>query len=214
MLKRIVLVFLALAFIACNGCIESGAISYTFKGVQNVTVNRYVSSRDSLPRFSFEYPVCYSLSDRTEGNLNPALYIYLNAESSDEFFKGILKDIRIEMTNYDPKWLGFADAKTSMNRNISDLKRVLYRNFRILAKRRITVNGIQGWETIVSFRERPFSGIIDMKARLPNFMIARDVYFDYQGVTWVISLYSDKNSYEIQTKNNFELILKTFKFEQ
>jgi hypothetical protein len=175
----------------------------------------YESSLNStVPLFSFCYPSNYHLIDEARSNLNPWLHIGLNSNTKEEFFAGIVKDIDIYITNYDSRWLNFPNAESLMNEKLSECQDDFHINPELLAKRRFTLDGIEGWEIIISFQEAPLTNKVDMIARPAALVIKRSLYFDYQGITWELTLYTDKESYYMQTKQDFEHILQTFRFNE
>ena len=201
--------------LSTSSCITKETIySLPIDTKSNSEYKTFTTDDESTVYFSFEYPSYYRLNDQTQGDNNPVLYLRLSGQTNEEFYNGTLKSFDFWITNYHTDWLGFPDAETAMKEHISELKWALIfmRNFRLVEKRRVVVDGVEGWETIITFRERPFIPSGHGTPRDPAFIISRDLFFDYQGMTWQISLYTDKDSYEQQTKEEFEHILSTFKF--
>lgn len=196
-----------------NGCIDTGTKYYTpIVYSQGDNYKSFITVREGVPYFSFEYPSFYYLSDQTDIWCEGFGFVIMGGNvSEEEFMNGTIKDIRISIFNINQ---GFTDAESSMERTISFRKWSFQRNYKLIAKQQSVVGGIDGWETVISFRERPLKNIGQGIPRKPAFIIARDFYFDYQGITWEISLYTDADSYEKETRAVFEHILQTFKFHE
>ena len=209
-----ILCILALTF-SINGCLKSEIRDYTpVERVNGDEYKTFITIEESLLHFSFEYPSYYWLVDEAQRNVNPSLNVGLNGETRDEFFNGIVKSIDIHITNYSPKWLGFPNAESAVKKHISEYKWSFFRHYRLLEKHQAVVDGIEGWETITTFRERRSLPFGHGTPRDPTFIIARDLFFDFKGMTWQFSLYTDRDSYAKQTKADFEHILSTFKFSK
>jgi hypothetical protein len=207
-----VVLCITLVLLSFVSCVQKKTTTYLPIDTGDATGYQLFSSSNGTVHFSLEYPSSYNLINGTTGDNNPFLSLTLLGHTEDEFITGNVKFINISITNYSKEWLGFPDAKTAMEKNISEYKWSLKRNFRLVEKHKAIVDGIDGWETNITFRERPQRNLADAIARAPIFAVARDLFFDYQGMTWHISLYTDKGSYEKQTKADFEHILRTFKF--
>ncbi len=208
----LILCILALTF-PISDCINN-EIQY-YAPIQRSSSDEYktfTTSEESLVHFSFEYPSDYWLNDQSQGNVNPSLYVGLTGVTIDDLSQGIVKDIDIRITNYSPKWLGLPDAESAVKEQINEYKWSFYRNYRLLEKHKAVIDGVEGWEIVVTFRERPLPDFGYGKLREPISVVARDLFFDYQGITWQISLYTDVESYEKDTKAVFEHILQTFDF--
>ena len=205
-IKFIFLCIIALAMIfAFNSCDEYyGYIPVKYSDGENYKT--FITPKEADFRLSFEYPSYYALS--YQPNRPPiGTYITLSGVPSDKFFSGSIKTIEIHITFIGG---GFPDANTAVKERISDLKWSWVRNFRLKAKYNVCVDGLEGQEIVVTYRQRPIYGSgHGRKPRDPAFVVRREVFFDYRDVLWHISLYTDADSYE-QTKVDFEHILKTF----
>jgi hypothetical protein len=214
----IIYILLAICMLALtlsfNSCVESGIKYYTpIEYSEGSDYRAFVTIEEGAPYFSFEYPSYYGLSDQTAPG-NPFLYVVLNGILLENFYKGKVKTIKICITNVSQELLVFPDAETAVNSYVSERKWSFYRNYRLREKHKAVVGGIEGWETVITYRERPLPVGELGKPRDPAFIVRRDVFLDFQGMTWQISLITDTDSYEQQTKTDFEHILQTFKFHE
>jgi hypothetical protein len=212
-LSFILLICLAICLLVIPSCVQNSPVTYLpSNDISDTSLLKFVPTPNS-PFFSFEYPTYYKLIDETI-NPDPWLNLMLYGHTEEELVAGTIKRIQIHITNYNPKWLDFPNATIAMEENIKTRKWSLKRNFRLLEKHKAIIDGVEGWETVMSYRTRPTLFPVDVTPISPSFIIERDLFFNYQGVTWEISLYTDKESYEKQTKEDFENILRTFKFHE
>jgi hypothetical protein len=190
-------------------------IKNTYKpleGTDGKEFTKFSSSNASLIHFSFEYPSSYYLTDESKGNNNPSLVVQLSATTENELGKHSIKYMDIWITNYSSEWLGLPDAKKTMDEHIADVKWALYRNYRLIEKQKVVLEGVEGWETIVTYRSRLVKDNYHGWSDPPAFITERNLFFDYQGMTWEFRLYTDSETYKKQTKEDFEHVLRTFKF--
>ncbi len=161
---------------------------------------------EGIPHFSFEYPSYYAVGYQSMPGV-PSTNAGLHSVPIEEFYEGSVKDIDIHI-HYTGG--GFPDAETAMKERIAQIKRET--NVQIREQVRIIIAGIEGWELVASFEEKPFPPPGDDAGlpRDPEHIISRDLFFDYQGMMWQISLYTDVGSYE-QTNADFEHVLGTFR---
>jgi len=196
-----------------NGCIDSRMKYYTpieYSGSNDYEI--FATVKEGAPYFSFEYPSKYFLSDQTDTWQDGFVFVVLAGHvSEEEFMNGTVKDIMIDIRNVSQ---GFSDAESYMEHRISFHKWSLQRNYRLREKHKAVLGGIEGWEIIITYRERPFSNIGHGTPGGPAFIVVREFFFDYQGMTWHIRLHTDADSYEKETKTVFEHILQTFKFHE
>jgi hypothetical protein len=173
---------------------------------ENRDINEYktfTAPEEEDIRFSFEYPEYYWINP--QGGVF-GFEITTGGSTLEELHQGKKNIIDIGI----PCAKGTENADIAMKENISGIKWEFLRNFRLIQKHRVMVNGYEGWETVITFRERVYPARIEGPSLPPAFIVQRDIFLDYQGVTYRIEIYADEQSYE-QNKGDFEHILKTFK---
>jgi hypothetical protein len=173
----------------------------------------FVSTNESIIHFSFQYPSSYILVDESKGKNNPSLIVHFSATIDNEFGERAYKYIDIWIRNYLDKWMGFPEAKTQMYKTISSLKSQ-YERFRLIEKNKAVVDGIEGWEIITRYAKPFYKDTYHGWTSPAAMIIERELFFDYKNMTWNIRLYTDEESYEEQTKADFEYVLRTFKFPE
>jgi len=197
-------IVLLVCVIGCTPINTYGFVPYSDNEIYKV----FTSDETDLS-VSFQYPSYYYVSDRLEPG-NPRRDLRLMGTTMEEFAKGKVNEIFIHITY--PKD-GFPFADTAVDNHISDRKWEFHRNFRLIQKARVIFRDLEGWETIITYRERPFGAAIDLVPREPAFIVQRDIFFDYQDMVWQISLFADVKSYDGHAKNDFEHVLNTMKFQ-
>lgn len=203
----LLIVSIFVVIITFTNCKSVGPVVYS--AGQNQDINGYktfVTPDNEDIRYSFEYPGYYWINPQ-EGlpfGMEVATGKGITKEEGDQ---GKINIIYIRI----PYAKGDNNADNGMKENISGVKWELLRNFRLTQKHRVIVNGYEGWETIMTFRQRKslYHGAY-ATAVPPAFIIQRDIFLYHQGVTYQIQIYADEESYE-QNKGDFEHILKTFK---
>jgi hypothetical protein len=152
---------------------------------------------------SFEYPARYQLGYEPQYS---ETIIHLESNPSADTHRITRFFIRGALLGQG----GFHEAKDTMQQAISNLRGKWYRNYRLETKHQIvTTDSLEGWEIVVSYRERPESFRPGFNPIPPEFVVVREVFFDYQGTTWLIFLSTDATSYK-QASSDFDHILKTF----
>jgi hypothetical protein len=169
-------------------------------------VNEYqifIVPEEETIRFSFEYSISYGPIKPQSGPFG--LVISTGGVTFEELDRGKKNDIVIDFKKGDET------VETAMKKNISRMKWQGLRNFRLIQKHRVNVNGYEGWETVMTFRERvPLYRGAYATFLPPAFIIQRDIFISHEGITYRIEIAADEESYE-QNKGDFEHILKTFK---
>jgi hypothetical protein len=161
----------------------------------------FIAPEDEDIHFTFEYPVYFGIN-LMGGPFG--MVITTGGSTPEELHQGKKCVILIDYRK------GNETAKIRMKDNISAVKWQFLRNFRLIQKNRVIVNGYEGWETIMTFRERVYPAGIEGPSLPPSFIIQRDIFLSHQGVTYRIEIDADEYSYE-RDKDDFEHILKTFK---
>ena len=205
--------YMLISLFSFSSCIDSGMKHYApIEYSEGNDFKTFVTVEEGAPYLSFEYPSYYRLSDQTDTWHDGFAFVVLGGNiSEEEFYSGKVKNIEIHIKSIAH---GFSNAETSMEHRISLRKWSLQRNYRLREKHKAVVGGIEGWETIITYRERPPPNIGHGTPGGPAFIVARELFFDYQGMTWQIRLYTDADSYEKETKAVFEHLLQTFKFHE
>jgi hypothetical protein len=207
-MKRLVSLLLLVTFLtlAMSSCGENEVKIYS--PIDNFGGNDYETfvADEGIPHFSFEYPSYYTVGYQSMPGI-PSTDVVLSGVPMEEFYGGSVKEIGISIYYIGD---GFPNAETAVKERISRLKQE--RNFQLKEQIRIIIAGIEGWEVVASFKERPFypTGEYDGMPRDPEHIISRDLFFDYQGMVWQLSLYTDVDSYE-QTNADFEHVLGTLR---
>lgn len=164
----------------------------------------YIFNEDNI-EFSFQYSDIYLVSEQM-GSGNPSRNLILFDTSIDEYDNQV-NSIRFHIVNVND---GFPKASVAVNEHISSIKWGFQRNYLLKRKAEVQINSLQGWETIITFRERPSLGESPHgPPRSPAFIISRDIFFDYNETVWQISLYSDIDSYNQYAQDDFEHIIQT-----
>lgn len=193
-----------------NGCVDTETKYYTPKEYSGDNAYKtFTTIEEGVPYFSFEYPSNYHLSDQTDTWREGFGFVVLSGNVSEkEFMNGTVQDIIIDIRDV---YQGFASAESSMENTIAFRKWSYQRNYRLIEKHKSILDGIEGWEILITYKLRfnKFSGYM----KPPN-IVNRILFFDYQDTTWKISLYTDADSYEKETKAVFEHLLQTFKFHE
>jgi hypothetical protein len=194
--------------------VSCGVMTTTYKPLDSTDGSAYktfTTPNDSRVHFSFGYPSSYVLTDESAGQSNPEISVHFSATTKEDFEIGRFKYIEIEVTNL-LRHSGYPDAETAMKRRINEYKWSWSRNYRLVTKHRVVVDGVEGWETIISFRHKPYQTFDPWPTPKQNFVVYKDLFFDYQGMTWRIYLETDADSYKQQASADFEHVLRTFKF--
>jgi hypothetical protein len=210
----------------------------TYTPVENTGGEKYFSfSATGIPLFSFEYPVDYVVkSDQTmpdspstalrilpstvlNETTNTSVITTVTPYSTVYIVTALPPDALIDLNGYDFIFIYVtslsgnnhtADIKIDKTTNeLKHLEADYIKDLKIIYIRQVVVGRIQGWEVKYSFTNYPRNAFTVDHTK-PTSMIERDIYFDYEGMSFRIDLYSDAAIID-KTGKAYEHILQTFK---
>ena len=187
----VVLAILLVSILALAGC-------NLFYG-KNITVNK------GIAHFYFECPDRYKvkfIDTRDEADLK-FTDVALSGPAGGEKNSRIVAQIDI---NIDDPFESREDAQAAWEYDIRFYE--VYDNFEIISSSSRIVDGIQASEYIVAFTSTPDS---DRMSNLkPVDMMAKEIYFDYNGLIWELSVRSSAQ-YFASNEARFEQLVESFK---
>lgn len=228
-IKKVMYYFISittLLSLVLSGCTANTVVTYT--PLNNTNSEEYHTfSATGIPLFSFEYPVDYVITSyqpmpdfpgtsiivQSSKYLNPSIYATETIatisptveETPSELKKFSLVEIDI---NYIGKYFKPADIVvdefTEELKNREKEGRIS--DFKIIYKKKVIVDDIQGWEVKYSYTNYPDSLIV----RTPTPLVRRAVFFDYNDMLFQIMCVSNVSITD-ETGKAYEHVLRTFK---
>ncbi|MFC1945834.1 hypothetical protein ACFLW1_01400 [Chloroflexota bacterium] len=199
-------VFLLTVFPSCGG--EKVKEYPAIERVGGESYNVFSAGEGNTPRFSFEYPAAYELIEYNSMPENLSTNVRMSRSSLEEAREGYIKLIEIHIDKHS------GSAEIKLNERVDEHKSVVSagtaRDLRLAEKISIVFSGIKGWEIVISKTSLPFPPAPLVNKPTPT--MSREIFFDYQGMVWRISLFSDLATYE-QAEADFEHVLGTFVIE-
>ncbi len=181
-------ILLITASLSVVGCERSGYETFTLER--------------GIGHFSVEYPASYDIA-RVEVR-NDEEHIYTSVAFISPYLKK--KQVYNAISIFvDTKSDSFPNAEAAMEFSLSSHEK--WEDFKLLDRGSITVNGIQAQQIIYSYtvlRDPMYFKDTQVSAT------EREVYFDYGGLIWEISISSNTSTAEAANVH-FEHILQTFK---
>ena len=214
---RSILLVISFLLFTFSGCRIDKIITYT--PVNNTSGEIYSTfSATEIPPFSFEYPNNYVITSYQSMPRFPSTSVLLRTIESlpvttitdeapkDFIFNGI--DVYIAYFNeYVPTAETAIDNIAVKYEQYEEAGHV--KDFKIIYKRQVVVGGFKGWEIKYSFIKYEIT-LIGIDYSHPTPLVVRQVYFDYQDMSFNLILTSDASIID-KTEKGYEHILQTFK---
>ncbi len=192
--KRSLLLGLAAAILLITALLS--VISCERSGYETFTLER------GIGHFSVEYPASYDIAKVEVRNDEEHIYTHV------AFISPYLKKEQVYTTIHfqvDTKSDNFPNAEAMLEFLLSFHEK--WEDFKLLDRGSITVNGIQAQQIVYSYTS--FPELVYHKDTKVSVTV-REVYFDYGGLIWEISISSNTSTAEAANVH-FEHILQTFK---
>ncbi|MBN2074580.1 MAG: hypothetical protein JW762_03425 [Dehalococcoidales bacterium] len=169
----------------------------------------FITPDKCIPSFSFEYPAYYEIQSQFMPRYTYTT-VGLNGIPTEDFYKGFINEIDIYIQKTAE---GYPSVMTVVEDHISRAPGNAQEDFKIEERHDVVIAGIEGHEVTLSYTTKPVpkDAYVVKKPRDPEFVIYRSIFFDYKGLIWEISVYTDIDSYNDHVKKDFEHVLKTFK---
>ncbi len=182
----------------------------TYTPTNNTNGEKYSSFiATGIPRFSLEYPDEYEVMSYQPMPEYPSTSLMFrtvkpttNSTKTYSKFNSINISV-VYLNSY------FPSAEAAVDKTASQWGAGNVEDFNVIYKRQVMVGGIQGWEIKLSLTTFP-QGFGIVAYDVPIHIIVREVYFDYQGMSFNIALISGANIIN-ETDKAYEYVLGTFK---
>lgn len=174
---------------------------------------------DGIAHFSFEYSTKFKgIDSNTDANWVSILTLrglhVTNESGTMRTTIGITvndpKAASTQITGADPLQTS-KDQLNSVKRRIEKSVATGFLQEKLLDQSEITVDGVHADQIVYLINRDLFFGPRKIEKNKMVFSVEREVFFDYNGLIWEISITSDSSTADTD-KEDFEHVLKTFKF--
>jgi hypothetical protein len=196
MVRNIALVLMFLLSVLSIGCSNT-------QGYKRVDIHRWDTT------FSFKYPLSYNDSYGSTRSDRPDYEsIILFRPPRLSLGDNLEKDINTCVIVYAFKYSDapqYADAKAKLDGML--LSELTKSSVTLVERSKKQIDGLTGEFSVI----RDSNDIYSQFGSGPNVVITRDLFFDYKGRIWYISI-SSLEAYSVQAEEEFSQIIRSFRF--